>query len=74
MFGINTKLFKGFIDISNYTQIHRVYLKQMERQEEVLTEIRDELIKHNEYHASAPGAPKTAKKSKPSKKKPKLRV
>lgn len=71
MFGINTKLFKGFIDISNYTLIHRVYLKQMERQEEVLTEIRNELIKHNEYHTSAP---KQAKQSKPTKKKPKTRV
>ena len=74
MFGINTKRFKGFIDISNYTLIHRVYLKQMERQEEVLTEIRDELIKHNEYHTSAPSAPKQVKQSKPAKKKPKPRV
>ena len=74
MFGINTKLFKGFIDISNYTLIHRVYLKQMERQEEVLTEIRDELIKHNEYHESAPSAPKPVKQSKPTEKKPKSRV
>lgn len=74
MFGINTNLFKGFIDISNYSQIHKVYLKQLERNEEVLTEIRDELIKHNEYHVSAPGAPKPVKQSKPTKKKPKSRV
>ena len=74
MFGINTKRFKEFIDISNYSPLHKVYLKQMERQEHVLTEIRDKLIKHNEYHASAPSAPKQVKQSKPTKKKPKSRV
>lgn len=74
MFGINTKRFAEFINISNYSPLHKVYLKQMERQERVLTEIRDELIKHNEYHASAQSTQKPVKQSKPTKKKPKPRV
>ena len=47
MEGINQEQFPEFIDISNYSAIYKVFAKQLERQEQVLIEIRDELQKLN---------------------------
>ncbi|MCK4826727.1 hypothetical protein KA005_63915, partial [bacterium] len=65
MSGINSEQFPEFIDISNYPRIYRVFAKQLERNEQVLTEIRDALVEHNRLHMSA---------QKTTKKKPKTKV
>lgn len=52
--GVNQNTYPEFIDITNYPGIYRVLLKQMERQEETLTEIRDALIEHNKIHTNTP--------------------
>lgn len=65
MEGINQEQFPGFIDISNYSAFYKVFAKQLERNEQVLIEIKDALIEHNKLHTDIP----KIKKHKKSKKK-----
>lgn len=41
--GVNQDAYPGYIDISQYPGQYKVFAKQLERQEELLVEIRDEL-------------------------------
>jgi hypothetical protein len=52
MEGINQEQFPEFIDISNYSAIYKVFAKQLERNEQILVEIRDALTEHNKLHMS----------------------
>lgn len=58
---INQVQFPDFIDISNYSPLHKVFVKQLERQEQILTDIRDLLIEHNNLHAKKPKAMKKSR-------------
>jgi hypothetical protein len=45
MKGINETLNPEFVDVSNYSPLDKVYIKQLERLEMLLIEIRDSLKK-----------------------------
>lgn len=43
----NQKQFPGYIDLSNYPAHYKVFAKQLERQEQLLIEIRDAILAQN---------------------------